>query len=61
MVQHMGIMGESDIIVLNFITEEKENTRHSQVCLFKAWCADFKSFRGGKKKKKRWKYHGQKI
>lgn len=31
----MGIMGDSDLITLKFIIEEKENTRRYKICLFK--------------------------
>lgn len=53
-VQPMRIIGESDLMVLKFITEEKGNTRHGQVCSFKGWFVDPRSFRGGKKGEISW-------
>ena len=54
MVQHIGIIGKSDLTVLKFIIEETENTRHCQICLFKVWCIYFKNFRGKKKSEISW-------
>lgn len=51
-VQPMRITGESDLTVLKFIIEEKGNTRHYQICLFKVCWAYFEDFRVGGK---RWK------